>query len=159
MQVTVCKCLQFFVGYHYLRQSCLHFSPATRGINKPHCYQPINVPPCDTHHSQMSTEFLIYKLPLQPNVGEIVMDFKTYLYLRFQSQAIMALHEVITCLVSLWTPTCVPSNLDVSQSCKRTYGLFAALEESMLNLLRASNCTFHAENNFLIYFQLKMSQL
>nr|XP_034299742.1 uncharacterized protein LOC117681021 [Crassostrea gigas] len=66
-------------------------APATGGVKKPHRYRPGTVALREIRRYQKSTELLIRKLPFQRLVREIAQDFKTDL--RFQSSAVMALHE------------------------------------------------------------------
>ena len=61
------------------------------GVKKPHRYRPGTVALREIRKYQRSTELLIKKLPFQRLVREIAQDFKTDL--RFQSTAILALHE------------------------------------------------------------------
>ena len=60
-------------------------------MKKPHRYRPGTVALRDIRKYQRSTELLIKKIPFQRLVREIAQDFKTDL--RFQSTAILALHE------------------------------------------------------------------
>ena len=60
-------------------------------MKKPHRYRPGTVALREIRKYQRSTELLIKKIPFQRLVREIAQDFKTDL--RFQSTAILALHE------------------------------------------------------------------
>ena len=60
-------------------------------VPKREVYRPGTVALRDIRRYQKSTEFLTHKTPFQRLVREIAQDFKSDL--RFQSSAIMALHE------------------------------------------------------------------
>jgi histone H3 len=66
-------------------------APATGGVKKPHRYRPGTIALREIRRFQKSTDLLIKKLPFQRLVKEIAQDYKTDL--RFQSSAILALHE------------------------------------------------------------------
>ena len=66
-------------------------APSTSGVKKPHRYRPGTVALREIRKYQKSTDLLIRKLPFQRLVREIAQDFKKDL--RFQSTAILALHE------------------------------------------------------------------
>ena len=68
-------------------------APATGGVKKPHRYRPGTVALREIRRYQKSTELLIRKLPMARLIWEIAQDFKTEL--RFQKNAIAALHEVV----------------------------------------------------------------
>ena len=63
----------------------------TGGVKKPHRYRPGTVALREIRKYQKSTELLMRKLPFQRLVREIAQDF--HADLRFQSTAILALHE------------------------------------------------------------------
>ena len=63
----------------------------TGGVKKPHRFRPGTVALREIRKYQKSTELLIRKLPFQRLVREIAHEYKSDL--RFQSSAILALHE------------------------------------------------------------------
>ena len=66
---------------------------ATGGIKKLHKYRPGTVALWEICHYQKLTEILCRKLPVSRLIREIAQDFK--MNLRFQANAITALHEAI----------------------------------------------------------------
>ena len=67
--------------------------PQTGGVKKPRRYRPGTVALREIRKYQKSTELLIRKLPFQRLVKEVVRElFPTQSY-RFQSTAVLALHE------------------------------------------------------------------
>ena len=79
-------------------------APSTGGVKKPHRYRPGTVAMREIRRYQKSTDLMIRKLPFQRLVREIAQDFKNDL--RFQSMAILALHEAAEAyLVSLFEDT------------------------------------------------------
>jgi histone H3 len=66
-------------------------APGVGGVKKPHRYRPGTVALRDIRKYQKSTDLLIRKLPFQRLVREIAQEVKSNL--RFQSTAILALHE------------------------------------------------------------------
>lgn len=76
-------------------------APATGTVRKPHRYRPGTVALFEIRRYQKSTQLLIPKIPFQRLVREIAQEYKTDL--RFQSTALMALHEAAEAyLVSLF---------------------------------------------------------
>jgi len=79
--------------------------PSTGGVKKPHRYRPGTVALREIRHYQKSTELVIRKQPFQRLVREVTRDTMKKDY-RFQSHAIMALHEASEAyLVSLFEDT------------------------------------------------------
>ena len=66
-------------------------APATGGVKRGRRFRPGTVALREIRQYQKSTELLIRKGPFAKLVREVAQDFKTDL--RFQSHAIMALHE------------------------------------------------------------------
>ena len=67
--------------------------PAVAGVKKAHRYRPGVVALREIRKYQRSTELLIRKLPFQRLVREIARELKPEMDVRFQSMAILALHE------------------------------------------------------------------
>ncbi len=63
------------------------------GVKKPHRYRPGTVALREIRHFQKTTELLIRKAPFQLVVREIAQNLFPYKDLRFQSLAVLALHE------------------------------------------------------------------
>ncbi len=63
------------------------------GVKKPHCYRPGTVALREIHRFQKITELLIRKAPFQRVVHEIAQKMFPNMDLRFQSLAVLALHE------------------------------------------------------------------
>ena len=62
-------------------------------MKKPHCYRPGTVALCEIRRFQKTTELLIRKAPFQRVVREIAQKMFPNKDLRFQSLAVLALHE------------------------------------------------------------------
>ena len=78
--------------------------PPVQEVKKPHRYRPGTVALREIRKYQKSTELLIRKLPFQRLVREIAQDLNKDL--RFQSTAILALHEAAEAyLVGLFEDT------------------------------------------------------
>mgnify|MGYP006103274865 CR=1 FL=1 len=78
--------------------------PTAAGVKKPHRYRPGTVALREIRKYQKGTELLIRRLPFQRLVREISAGIKTDV--RFQSGALMALHESSEAfLVSLFEDT------------------------------------------------------
>ena len=79
-------------------------APSTGGVKRKIRFRPGTVALREIRKYQKNTELLIRKLPFQRLVREVAQDFKSTL--RFQSHAIMALHEASEAyLVSLFEDT------------------------------------------------------
>ena len=79
-------------------------APSTGGVKRSYRFRPGTVALREIRKYQKSTELLIRKLPFQRLVREVAQDFKSTL--RFQSHAIMALHQASEAyLVSLFEDT------------------------------------------------------
>jgi len=86
-------------------QAARRSMPSTGGVKKPHRYRPGTVALREIRHYQKSTELVIRKQPFQRLVREVTRDQMKKDY-RFQSHAIMALHEASEAyLVSLFEDT------------------------------------------------------
>jgi len=74
-------------------QGAVHQLGGGGGVKKPHCYHPETVALREIRHFQKTTEILIRKAPFQRVVREIPQKMFPKQDLRFQSLAVLALHE------------------------------------------------------------------
>jgi histone H3 len=95
---------------------------ARGGVKKPHWYRPGTVALREIRRFQKTTELLIRKAPFQRLVREIAQKISKNKDLRFQSLAVLALHEASEAiwLACLRTLTCVQCMQNVLQSCQGT---------------------------------------